>query len=327
MARVFIDGFESGGMDCWDYINGAVASVTQKYTGSYGLNFPNIVYNCYKDIPSQFSYYLAFRFRPGSSAVSSLINLNEGTANHINIEVAAQSGGVVFTARRGGTQIATGTTVYVTNEWLLVEVYVLINDSTGRVIVKINGVDLEIDFTGDTRNAGTLGKIDRLGAGSSVINVVTSGYFDDFVVDDAGWIGDTRIAGLSPDGAGNSAQWDPSAGANYACVDEVPASDADYVSTNVNDEIDTYSLANLGVSPYSVKAVQVLARARKEGASTPQNIALVVRTGSTDYPSSDQGLGTNFKGHVNLWEQNPNTAAAWTESDVNGLQPGVKSRA
>src|SRR4030066_1206805 len=171
MARVFIDGFESGGMDCWDYINGAVASVTQKYTGAYGLNFPNIVYNCYKNIPSQFSYYVAFRFRPGAATASALINLNEGATNHINIEVVAQSGGVVFVAKRGSTQIAIGTTVYVLAEWLLVEVYALINDSTGRVIVKINDVDLEIDFTGDTRNAGTLGKIDRLGAGWAAVDV------------------------------------------------------------------------------------------------------------------------------------------------------------
>src|SRR4030065_2328392 len=207
MARVFIDGCESGGMDCWDYINGAVASVTLKYTGSYGLNFPNIVYNCYKDIPSQFSYYVAFRFRPGATATSSLINLNEDTTNHINIEVITQSGGVVFVAKRGGTQIAAGSTVYVLNEWLLVEVYVLINDSTGRVIVKINDADTEIDFTGDTRNGGTLGKIDRLGAGFSVANAFSGFYFDDFVVDDANWIGDTPLVGGSPGGAGTAAQW------------------------------------------------------------------------------------------------------------------------
>ena len=326
MGRVFIDGFESGGIDCWDYNNGASVTSAQKFTGTYGFNFPSSGNNCYKNIPSQFSYYVAFRLRTAASNAA-LINFNEAATNHINIEAGAQSGGVVFVAKRASTEIGRGTTVYVVNEWLLVEVYVLINDSTGRVIVKINGADTEIDFTGDTRNGGTLGKIDRLGAGFSVANAFSGFYFDDFVVDDANWIGDTRIVGLSPDGAGNSAQWDPSTGANYACVDEVPASDADYVSTNVNDEIDTYSLANLGVSPYSVKSVQAMARARKEGASTPQNIALVVRTGATDYPSSDQALGTSFKGHVNLWEQNPNTAAAWTESDVNGLQPGVKSRA
>jgi hypothetical protein len=327
MARVFIDGFESGGMDCWDYINGAVASVTQKYTGSYGLNFPNIVYNCYKDIPSQFSYYFAFRFRPGSSGLSAVINLNEANTNHINIEVAAQSGGVVFVAKRSSTQIAIGTTVYVINVWLLVEVYALINDSTGRVIVKINGADTEIDFTGDTRNGGTLGKIDRLGAGLSVSNVGTSGYFDDFVVDDAGWIGDTRIVKVGPSGAGNAAQWDPSAGSNYACVDEVPPSDADYVSTNVNDEIDTYAAENLPGEASAIKCVQVMARAQKEGAATPQNVALVVRTGGTDYPSADQLLATSYRGHLNLWENNPNTASPWATSEVDGMEIGVKSRA
>jgi hypothetical protein len=146
------------------------------------------------------------------------------------------------------------------------------------------------------------------------------------VFDNASWIGDTVVLGLSPSGAGNAAQWDPSAGSNYACVDEVPPSDTDYVSTNINDEIDTYAISDLP-SVVSVKAVQVLARARKEGVSTPQNIALVLRTGSTDYPSEDQALNTTFMGHIKLWEQNPNTAAAWTESGVNGIEAGVKARA
>jgi hypothetical protein len=110
-------------------------------------------------------------------------------------------------------------------------------------------------------------------------------------------------------------------------VEEIPASDSDNVTVNSNDQVDTYAAGNLTGSIGSVVCVQVQARAVKEGASTPQNLALVVRTGGTDYPSADKAVPTVAKSLCNLWETNPNTAVAWTESDVNGAEIGIRSRA
>jgi len=51
---------------------------------------------------------------------------------------------------------------------------------------------------------------------------------DNLIVDNAGWIGQTRIQGLAVSGAGTTTQFDPSTGSNYECVNEVPYSDTDY---------------------------------------------------------------------------------------------------
>jgi len=327
MARVFIDGFESGNCNAWDdFGSNALVAGTYKYNGNYGVYLQNsTIAFVRKFIPSTSTLYCAFKYN-ASTGNRGLCSWGETGVNHTNIYMTDSGGKAYFEARRASTILANSLPYYVIhNTWYLVEVYVYIHDTSGRFQIKVDGITV-LDFTGDTRNAGT-GVITQFCMGyDSLIGSAATAYIDDVVLDDANWIGDTAVLGLSPDGAGATTQWDPSTGSNYACVDEVPQSDTDYVSTNVNDEIDTYTLANLP-TVQSVKAVQVMARARKEGVSTPQNIALVARIGGTDYPSSDHALSTAFIGHTNLWQNNPNTAAAWTESEVNSLQAGVKSRA
>ena len=325
MARRFIDGFESGTTDACDQIVGALpVGGSYAATGSYGL-FLDAISTHWRNvnIPASATYYYSMRIKTTNIGGLSICQFFEGAIQHIGFLVTANK----IQVKRGTTTLTdSGVNILSNNIWYLVSGWVYIHDSAGRVVVDVNGINW-IDFTGDTQNAGS-GPIDIFRIGSDAANGgVPRWYYDDIVLDNANPIVNSRIAGIAVDGAGNSTQWTPSAGSNYQCVDEVPPSDADYVYVNSNDQVDLYSLANLGVSGVVIKSVQVLARAQKEGASTPQKIALTVRTGATDYVSSDQNLATAFKGHRNVWEQNPNTVAAWTESDVNGLEAGVKSRA
>lgn len=328
MARILIDGFESGGFGPWEQVGSAVAiSGSYKYTGNYGAYYQNssLAYTK-KNLNNLDTIYFALKYN-GVTGNRKFLSMGEATINHLNLSLTDAGGKAYVRAYRLTTYLADSQPYYLNyGTWYLVEGWFYIHDTSGRVVMKFNGITV-IDFTGDTRNAGTgLATLFTIGYDSLVAGAL-QGYVDDIVLDDANWIGDTRIYGLAPDGAGATTQWSPSAGSNYACVDEVPESDADYVSVNSNDQIDTYSLANLGVSPYSIKCVQAQARAQKEGASTPQNIAMVLRQGGTDYPGSDSALETAFRAHGGLWETDPDTASAWTESGVNSLEAGIKSRA
>jgi hypothetical protein len=89
-------------------------------------------------------------------------------------------------------------------------------------------------------------------------------WIDDVIFDDSTWVGPSSIQGLVPTGAGATTQFDPSTGSNYACVDEVPASDTDYIYTNTANDVDTYACGNLTGTINSVKAVQVQARCMQE---------------------------------------------------------------
>lgn len=305
--------------------NGVSVQGSVKHTGNYGASL-TWGYNASRTVPSASEYYIAFRFRlPATGGAHSIVGLYEGSTLQLFLNATQITTGVwkIDACRGLSTILVSGSGSFVINTWYLIEVYAKVHDTLGVLTVKVDGVQ-DSTYSGDTQYGGT-GVIDKIFMGKG--NTFCTGYFDNWVVDDANWIGDSRIYGVSPDGAGATNLWTPSAGNNYECVDEVPPSDSDYIYTNTNDQIDTYSLANLGVSPYAIKSVQVLARAKKQGPATPQNIAGVVRTGGTDYAGSDQAITTAFAGYVALWEQNPYTTADWTESDVNGLEAGIKSRA
>jgi hypothetical protein len=328
-----MDGFESGGDDCWDFVGldlSPYISGTYKYSGNYGL-YLGAASNRYCGIyqPDRTEYYTAFKlYAVGQS--DSVLYFMEGATIHGGLACSASGAGFNFKVTRGHstqTNLEIGSTLYNLNTWYLVECYFKLADSGGRWTVKVNGIQ-EIDFTGDTRNGGASGVIDTLRVGYPGGGWYPNFRIDDIVFDTTDWIGDTRIGGTLIDGAGNSADWTPSAGSNYQTVDEVPESDADYNYINTVDQIDTFSVGDVPAEAYAIKCVQVMARAQKEGASTPQNIAVGVRppVGGTDYFSSDQALATVWKGHVNLWENNPYTAAAWTPTEVNSTEIGYKSR-
>jgi hypothetical protein len=119
--------------------------------------------------------------------------------------------------------------------------------------------------------------------------------------------------------------WSPSTGDNYACVEEVPASETDYVKVNAIGNIDTYAAGNLVGTVGSVKCVQVQALAISEGAPTPTRLQLVARSGAVDYFSADILVPATSATLANIWETDPATAAAWTEGGVNAMEIGVKA--
>ncbi len=181
---------------------------------------------------------------------------------------------------------------------------------------------LDIDFSGDTTDGPTT--VDNIRLYAQSPNFYH--HFDNVVIDDAEFPGNTRIALLKPNGAGSSTQWDPSAGSNWDCVDEVPASDSDYISTDAAEEADLFAASDLPSGVASVKCVQVQARALKEGNSlNVQNLQLACRTNSNNYFSQNFAVPTSAKGFAKLWQNNPNTAQPWTKGEVDALEIGVKA--
>jgi hypothetical protein len=99
---------------------------------------------------------------------------------------------------------------------------------------------------------------------------------DIYVVDASGSfcndrLGPQRVAVYAVDGAGANADWTPSAGSNFQCVDDAShtpfAGDTDYVASSTSGDIDTYTLTDLGVDVNSINGVQVTMLARTESGS------------------------------------------------------------
>ena len=326
MARVFIDGFESGGCDMWDAESNAtvVSSSGLDMDGDYCLDLNSGSEYIQKDIVANDEMYFAFLYRPTHTVYSEqMLSVYNGGTPLAHIARTATSG-LIGAKLSSTTQVAIGTKVLAINTTYLIEVHIKIADSGGRIEVKVDGVQ-DIDYTGDTKpGADTQFDKVRLGVGPYAIWTTTA-YFDNFIADDADWIGDTKIQAISPSGAGNSSGWTASAGSNFECVDEIPASDTDYVSINAVDTVDTYVAQALSGSIDSIKCVQMQSRTRTEGSPTPTQLQLVARAGGSNYFSASETVPVAEKGLYNLWELNPDDSAAWEASDVNSMEMGIKS--
>lgn len=327
MARIFIDGFESGDHDMWDAENNAtvVSSAGKDMDGDYCLDLCASQEYLQKDITADDEMYFAFLYRPTIATTSEqMLSVYNGAT--VLLHIRRTTTGEIMVLRSTGTLLDTGTKVLSINTTYLIEVHFKVADSGGRAEVKVDGIQ-DIDFTGDTKpDANTQFNKVRLGYGP-VASYTTNAYFDNFIMDDAAWIGNTKIQAIVPTGAGNSIGWTPSAGANWECVDEKPPNDADYVSINANDIVDTYAAGNMVGTIGSVKCIQVQSRARYEGSPTPTNLKLAVRSGGTDYLSGDKAVPLSEKSLHHIWEDNPADSLAWEEADVNAMEIGVKSAA
>ena len=228
-----------------------------------------------------------------------------------------------------GGLLETGTTQMQSDKWYYLEIKVTVHDTTGAYEVRINGNTDMSDTNVDTKSNATYDTVkDIYFAGVAGGN---HWYFDDmYIANNIGsyvndFLGDIRVDALMPDGAGSNTDWTPSAGANYQCVDEVDINDdTDYVSETVTTSYDTYSFDDLVPTSGTVYGVCTRMVARKADAGS-RSTKTATRISTTEYDHSDtHSMSDSYLMFRDIWEENPNTASAWTISDINGAEFGVK---
>lgn len=230
-----------------------------------------------------------------------------------------------------GTVLASSASgVVAAGAWAFVEIKATIHGSAGSAEVRVNGAAVISVSGANTQGSGSA-QITSVVLGMNAWNADPS--FDDFYACDTSgsvnddFLGDVRVDAHYPTGAGATAGWSASAGSNYACVDENPANDdTDYVSTSTLNAIDTYAFEDLKNAGGTIRAVQVVASCRKSDAGAC-SVAPVVRRGGTDYIGT---AGNPDQGYAYIrrpYDVDPSTSAAWTETDFNGAEFGVKKTA
>jgi len=235
----------------------------------------------------------------------------------------------------GGTPVALGTTSLALQAGVFayVEIKVVMHPSAGTVNVRINsasGLALTGQNTRGNAGADAWTNLDVVGLITTSTTNAMSVALDDLVVMDGSgsynnaFLGDVTISAVLPNGAGNSSGWTPSAGSNYQCVDEAsPNDDTDYNSTSTLNAKDLYAFPDAPAGA-DIRAVQIVSAQRK-GAEGPGQIKHVVRSSSTDYDQTAQGIGgTSYSFLRTVVEADPATAAAWSESGFNAAEFGIK---
>jgi hypothetical protein len=89
----------------------------------------------------------------------------------------------------------------------------------------------------------------------------------------------------------------------------------------------TRSIAGIFLqSQGTIFGVQVNMAARKDDAGG-RTLRSLTRVSGNDYEGDSQNVGTDYRVYRQIIEKNPNTTAAWTESEINGAEFGYKVQA
>lgn len=177
---------------------------------------------------------------------------------------------VVYLYNNAGTLLATGTRSIPSatgntpnsNGWFHFQVRIQYAAS-GLVQTRINGL-LDINYSGDTRQGGASPKV-------SSINWYAMGYvwvegtptnhrfhIDDLFTGVGGWPGEIKVGRLAMASDYDDGSWSPSTGTDlYACIDEIPANNADYIFTTTNGDVVKITPQTPGADVIKVWGVQM----------------------------------------------------------------------
>lgn len=284
-----------------------------------------------RTIDSQAEWYVGFAFKMDVAPSGSGYWLwSFYDAGQLQCDVRINTAGKI-TLTRNGTVLATSGLTFPLNTWRYVEVYAKIHSTTGAMTVRVDGA-VAVSVTGANTQVSANATADKLGFGTTGGQGITSNpYWDDVYIADGTaaqtFLGDCKVAVLRPSAAGATTGWTPSAGANYAAVDEPTANDdTDYVSAATVALVDTYAFGNLSGTIPTIHAVNVKMRLRKDDAGA-SSVAAVARPGATDNVGDDKSPSTTYVLYDTLYLVNPDTAVAWTKANVDASEFGVKRTA
>lgn len=230
-----------------------------------------------------------------------------------------------------GALIASSVGGVLDGNWHYLEVYAVIDDTVGRVTVRVDGVTV-IDFTGDTRNGGTSTSIDaiRFRTGKYISNNNSVISIDDFYVCNSSgstnntFLGDVRVQTMLPSSAGSATQLTPTGSAsNWENVAEVPYNNATHNASATVGQRDLYGLTDLVGTTAGVKGVQTVAHMKKTDAGTA-SAKIVLKSGVSLYYDEARSLGTSPVAYTQMHEVDPATSAAWTVGGANDLEVGME---
>lgn len=248
--------------------------------------------------------------------------------DNLQAYVAITSGGILQ-LYRGTTLIASSSNSIPTESWNYIEIALTIANSGGTFEVRVNE-EVWVTFTGDTQQTSSIASANRISLYGRDVHIA---YDDLYICDGTGslnnsYLGDVRVDTVKPNGAGTYAEFSRQGGAtNWENVDDTTIdSDSSYNYSNTADQRDTLDCGNLPSVTGSIFGVQVNMAARKDDAGG-RAIAALTRVSGSDYVGTPHNVGTTYRVYTQILEQNPDTTAAWTESEINATEFGYKVQA
>jgi len=350
MARIFSSGLEEADPTAlWDYIYtenlaGEVSHAFGRNRWTFAprtgrgmivlgwiVNSPNYVRNTFAVTTYTELYYgFAIRvnnlggykfFRSGCDTVGSFTDFNELRIN---------ANGSIQAYRNGTSLLSSVAGVITIDTWYYIEVWCKPRNVNGRVVVKVDGVNI-LDYTGDTTDDAEYITFYELLCGHN--DVTMSPYaFDDIVVNDTSaavnntYPGVVRLMPIRPQNAGTDNDWSR-AGVDLG-FDMAQARNGTFefamLQTAAADQLVNFD-PEIPDLPAGATITNIIVTARSRVQAGVGVIAPMVIANGTVSISADQTLLSAWRYKQYAWALNPEDAAAWAEADLALLEIGVSS--
>jgi hypothetical protein len=216
--------------------------------------------------------------------------------------------------------------------WYYIEIKVKIHNSTGTVDIKINGVS-KLSATGLNNRAGANNQATRIALHGSSNGGNNFRYDDWYVCDNQGsnnndFLGPQKVSTISPTGDHGTNQW-TATGTGTTHADRVKELGADssttYVSDSTSGDTEEWDYANTPSDLTSIKGI-LLCTVFETDSGTAFSVKNHINSGGT---SSDDSGTAGVNGTYNqtcfLAENDPNTSALWTKTNLDAALFGVKT--
>lgn len=268
-----------------------------------------------------------FRIRFRVDTQHEFLHLHDTPSFHLSLR--RNSDDTLTVVVPGATHTSTDT--YTIDTWYEMEVYLLVHDTTGAYRVKVDGVVPNksgggtMDQSGLDTKAGSSTTVTRVRIGSATLDT----YTDDHVIDVSGAdIELGQVETLYPNGMGDLAEMTrggTDSGANWSQCDEAQSNNnTDYVLNTVADKRDCYAFQNRSIAG-NPKAVQVAGAVTRNTSGT-FTFKFFVRIAGVNYDGTQVFTATSdYVIYSEVWNSNPATGNAWTDSDIDGAQFGIKA--
>ena len=346
MALKWLEGFEAYGVTNGNstvdfigkYSSVGVASAYQIKAGRIGgkCMWVNTVSSAFEtpQFSNQATWTVGFGYKQdGMGGMGDACQIRDASASQIQIDVVVGTAGEIWVFRGASQVNLIGVTRGANlrpGVWAYIEIQTTINNTTGTVIIRVNG-NTVLNLTGQN----TRGNSNNFASSVRFTGNATGGsnsYFDDiYICDGSGsnnttFLGPQKVVAILPSADNGSQQWSTSSGStHFSLVNENPPDDSTtYVQDTVSGHVDLWDYANTPSTIANIKGVQVNTVFEDTDATAFSLVERCVSGATTSDASSVAGTNGTFKVAAFVLETDPNTSALWTQSNLDAAQFGVK---
>ena len=254
-----------------------------------------------------------------------------GDAGTLQVSVAFNSNGTIAVYRGStfGTLLGTSTYALKTGGWYYVEVTAVINNTTGSVVINVNGGQVLSLAAQNTRNtANNYSNFVTVGAIGTGANVQID---DVYIRDDSTMLGDVRAFSSFANNVGTDTNLTKGGTTintfNYQQINEnLPGADDDtsyvYATTSNVNQNEEYQFQPVASATGTIHGVMVCPQMRNDSAGL-MTAKVVYLVGGNYFFGPGSNIGSSYLAYPDLTVVSPATGVAWTISEINSSQFGI----